>query len=154
MRGCLMKNTKVRLPAAAGSFYPAEEKELKSLISRLIDRETRKRDCLGCILPHAGYVYSGLVAAETLSGINIRDSVILLGPNHTGMGKDFSLMSQGTWQTPLGRVAIDSLLAEKLLESSSFLKADEEAHAGEHSIEVEIPLLQYLKPVFSIVPIA
>lgn len=149
-----MKNTKVRLPAAAGTFYPAGEKELKDTLSRLIDKNAPKRDVTGCILPHAGYTYSGKIAAQTLSGINIRDSIILLGPNHTGKGEDFSLMHRGQWQTPLGRVDINELLADKLLESSSCLKADETAHAQEHSIEAEIPFLQYLKPVFRIVPVA
>ncbi len=149
-----MASINLRKPVVAGQFYPAGESELRGLIASLADKPAQKSDCLGCILPHAGYVYSGRVAASTVSGMKIRDSVVLLGPNHTGHGAAFSIMPKGSWQTPLGNVEINSSLAGLFLDKSPELEADTLAHAQEHSLEVELPLLQYFKIDFKIVPIA
>jgi AmmeMemoRadiSam system protein B len=149
-----MKELKIRKPAVAGQFYPSSKQELKNQIEALINKNARKRDCVACMLPHAGYMYSGLVAGETVSHINIKDKIILLGPNHTGYGKPFSIMTEGVWQTPLGDVRIDSVLAHKILNKSSYLEDDDLAHVYEHSLEVELPFLQYFKSGFEIVPIA
>lgn len=143
----------LRKPVVAGQFYPAEAKELNRLISSFVDQSAKKLDCCGCVLPHAGYIYSGKVAACTVSGIKIKDTVILLGPNHTGQGAVFSIMPQGTWQTPLGDIEIDSYLAGLLLGRSRYLTADILAHSDEHSLEVELPILQYFRKDFKIVPI-
>ena len=148
-----MNQTNIRRPCVAGQFYPDEPDILFNLISSFTGRLAQKQDVLGCILPHAGYVYSGRVATETLSGVNIKDTVILLGPNHSGNGPAFSLMPQGYWQTPLGNIEIDFRLANLFLSSSKYLKADNFAHADEHSLEVELPILQYFKKDFKIVPI-
>jgi hypothetical protein len=104
-------------------------------------------------MPHAGYMYSGRVAGETASRVNIKDKIILLGPNHTGLGAPFSIMTSGRWQTPLGEIKIDADLADKILRRSKYLKADDLAHAHEHSLEVELPFLQYFKDNFEFVPI-
>jgi AmmeMemoRadiSam system protein B len=120
----------------------------------LIDKKPEKLDVLACMLPHAGYMYSGLVAGQTVSRINLKDKMILLGPNHSGYGTAFSIMTEGSWQTPLGNVQIDSALAKEILNSSRDLKDDDLAHAHEHSLEVELPFLQYFKSDFQIVPIA
>lgn len=120
---------------------------------RLIEEKKNKIDAAACLLPHAGYEYSGKVAAQTVARINIKEKIILLGPNHTGLGAPFSIMTEGIWQTPLGEVKIDSLLAERILKNSKYLKKDILAHAYEHSLEVELPILQYFKKVFEIVPI-
>jgi len=149
-----MKPIGLRKPVVAGQFYPADAQELNTLISSLAGKPVPKQEVLGCILPHAGYVYSGKVAAMTLSGVEIKDTVVLLGPNHTGQGATFSIMQQGTWQTPLGNVQINSHLAELFLEQSRYLEADSLAHSNEHSLEVELPLLQYFRNDFKIVPIA
>jgi len=149
-----MGELKIRLPAVAGQFYPSSAGGIKSQIESFIDKKAKKSDCIACILPHAGYMYSGRVAAETVSQINIKDKIILLGPNHTGFGVAFSIMTEGIWQTPLGEVKIDSVLAKKILENSKYLQNDSLAHAYEHSLEVELPFLQYFKPDFEIVPIA
>jgi AmmeMemoRadiSam system protein B len=149
-----MKLTNLRKPVVAGQFYPQDAEDLKNLISSFADPAAQKSDCLGCILPHAGYIYSGRVATCTISGVKIKDTVVLLGPNHTGRGADFSIMAQGAWETPLGNVEINSKLAGLFLDKSRYLVADSLAHSDEHSLEVELPILQYFKKKFKIVPIA
>ncbi|MDD4900414.1 MAG: AmmeMemoRadiSam system protein B [Candidatus Omnitrophica bacterium] len=149
-----MKATNLRQPWVAGQFYPSSLKQLNSQISGYIDKNAKKENCIACMLPHAGYDYSGLVAAQTVSRINLKEKIILLGPNHTGKGVPFSLMPQGAWLTPLGEVKIDSRLAKELLKEAPQLEADTGAHLNEHSLEVELPFLQYFKRDFQIVPIA
>jgi AmmeMemoRadiSam system protein B len=144
----------LRPPVVSGQFYPSSPNELRKQIGTLINSDAEKENCLACILPHAGYAYSGRVAALTVSSVNIKDRVILLGPNHTGIGSPFSIMTEGVWETPLGKVQVDTEFAEKILEASKFLTNDPRAHAHEHSIEVELPFLQYFKPEVRIVPIA
>ena len=148
----------VRKPVAGGpagrAFYISSPEGLKNQIKGLIDEKAPKSEVIACVLPHAGYEYSGKVAAATLSHVIIKDKIILFGPNHTGEGEQFSIMTDGVWQTPLGEVKIDSQLAKKILNNSKYLKDDFLAHKHEHSLEVELPFLQYLKQDFEIVPIA
>ncbi len=148
-----MKKPNLRNPAVAGQFYPAQLSELNSEISSYLDIKAPKQNVLACVMPHAGYMYSGPVAGAVVSRINIPDKVVLLGPNHTGQGVAFSLMSQGAWKTPLGEVTIDSNLAEGILSGSDYLQEDSLAHLYEHSLEVELPFLQYCRKDFQIVPI-
>ena len=143
----------MRKPAVAGQFYPSSPKELNTQIESLIDKRADKYETIACVLPHAGYIYSGEVAAKTLSRIKIRDKIILLGPNHTGYGVPFSIMTKGIWQTPLGEIKIDTQLAEGILQNCRYLKDDCLAHTYEHSLEVQLPFLQYLKSAFEIVPL-
>jgi hypothetical protein len=147
------RSDKIRQPQVAGQFYPSSSQGLKNQIETLIDKQADKLDIIACMLPHAGYIYSGAVAAQTVSRINIKNKIILLGPNHTGYGVKYSIMPQGSWQTPLGEIKIDSELAGDILNHSQYLEADNEAHAYEHSLEVELPFLQYFKTDFEIVPI-
>ena len=149
-----MQQPNVRQPSVAGQFYPATGQAIKKQLESFIDKKAAKRDVITCMLPHAGYMYSGKVAAHTVSQITVKDTVILLGPNHTGCGEPFSIMTEGIWQTPLGEITIDAALAKKILKGSRHLKSDSLAHQGEHSLEVELPILQYFKPDFEIVPIA
>lgn len=149
----MINQCNIRKPFVAGQFYPADPDALFELISSFMVKATQKQNIFGCILPHAGYAYSGSVATQTLAGVNIADTVILLGPNHSGNGPAFSLMSHGYWQTPLGNVEIDSHLANLFLSSSKYLKADTFAHMQEHSLEVELPILQFFNKGFKIVPI-
>jgi len=149
-----MASFKLRQPVVAGQFYPASAQDIKKQISGFIDAKEPKVDALACVLPHAGYIYSGRVACQTFSKIKIKDKIILFGPNHTGAGTSFSIMTEGVWLTPLGEVNIDSRLAKKILDASEYLEDDSLAHAGEHSLEVELPILQYFKQNFEIVPIA
>jgi AmmeMemoRadiSam system protein B len=143
---------KIRKASVAGQFYPATAEALKNQIESLCDAHADKTDCLACMLPHAGYIYSGRVACETVSRIHIKDSILLLGPNHTGFGPAFSIMTQGAWQTPLGEVEIDADLAGRIVKDSNYLESDSLAHAYEHSLEVQLPIFQYFKPNFKIVP--
>ncbi len=149
-----MASSKIRPATFAGQFYPAQAQDIKKLIAGFIEPPEFKIDCLACMLPHAGYIYSGKVASRTVSGINIKDKVVLLGPNHTGSGEAYSIMTEGAWRTPLGDVNIDSVLAKSILEASEYLEEDSLAHASEHSLEVQLPILQYFKKSFEIVPIA
>ncbi|MDD5120100.1 MAG: AmmeMemoRadiSam system protein B [Candidatus Omnitrophica bacterium] len=144
----------LRKPVVAGQFYPRDAKGLNKVISSFADKEGQKRDAIGAILPHAGYVYSGLVAAQTVCGINIKNNVVLLGTNHTGLGPEFSIMPSGIWQTPLGELEVNAELSNLFLNKSVNLRADILAHKNEHSLEVELPILQYFKKTFKIIPIA
>ncbi len=150
----MLPQINIRKPAVAGQFYPSSAKDINAIISSFADKRARKFDVIGCVLPHAGYVYSGKVAVTTISRVNIKETVVLLGPNHTGLGADFSIMPRGTWQTPLGNVEINSELANSFLSKSAYLEADTIAHLDEHSLEVELPILQYFRRDFKIVPIA
>ncbi len=143
----------IRKPVVAGQFYPQTEVSLRKMLSRLIDIESEKREVKGVIMPHAGYVYSGYVAGATISKVDIKKTAIVLGTNHTGSGEPFSIMAKGSWMSPLGNVKIDIEIAESILKESALLKEDSVAHLYEHSIEVEVPFLQYLRADVKIVPI-
>jgi len=143
----------IREPAVAGQFYPASPSQLKEMIQGMVDEKAEKEEVIGLVSPHAGYPYSGPVAGATMSRIKFKDTFIIIGPNHTGVGKPLSIMTEGTWKTPLGKVEIDSELAKQILAASSSLEEDDEAHQSEHSIEVQLPFLQYFKRDIKLVPI-
>jgi len=143
----------IRSPVVAGQFYAGSASALERQIREYIDEKAQKEEVIGLLSPHAGYMYSGPVAGATISRIVIKDTFVILGPNHTGRGKPFSIMTEGSWETPLGSVEIDSELGKELLKRSRFLEEDTLAHAYEHSIEVQIPFLQYFKKDIKIVPI-
>ncbi len=146
----------IRLPAVAGQFYPANPRELSSLIHRFL-KEYGAPDKLkvkACIVPHAGYVYSGHVAAAIFSGIEIPKKILILGVRHQPVGERLAIVSHGQWKTPLGDVTIDRALGMRLRGACPELQEDELAHSREHSLEVEIPFLQVLEPDFQFVPIA
>jgi len=138
----------IRNPVVAGQFYPSSASKLKAMIEGMI-----KEEAIGLVSPHAGYVYSGPVAAAVISRIKFKDTFIIMGPNHTGAGKPLSIMTEGKWKTPLGEVEIDSKLAKKILATSKHLQEDKTAHLYEHSIEVQLPFLQYFNTEFKLVPI-
>ena len=108
----------------------------------------------GCVVPHAGYVYSGHVAGAVYAALEIPARCILLGPRHYPRGEAMAILSQGSWQTPLGDAAIDAELAAELMRACPRLREDTVAHEREHSLEVQIPFLQVLQPGFTFVPIA
>ena len=118
----------LRKPVVADKFYPGNKNILEKQIRSFI-KETKKENALACIMPHAGYVYSGAVAAQTAASVNIKENIILLGPNHTGIGSNFSIMSKGKWQTPLGETNINSSVAEDLIKEYPLIKDDANAHA-------------------------
>lgn len=148
-----MAAEQTRHAVVAGRFYPATAAAIRRQIDGFLVRRPKPAECIGCMLPHAGYIYSGAVAAQTLSRCRIKKTVILLGPNHTGMGTPFSIMASGSWQTPLGCVAVNRELAQAMLAESPYLQEDSLAHRNEHSLEVQLPLLQYLGAGFDIVPV-
>ena len=143
----------IRYPVVAGQFYPGSSDKLRSMIEMFVDEKVAKGEVIGLVSPHAGYVYSGLVAGTTISRIKFKDTFVIMGPSHTGRGKPFSIMTEGVWKTPLGEVEIDSELAGRILGTSGYLQEDRVAHENEHSLEVQLPFLQYFKPDIKIVPI-
>jgi len=142
-----------RQPAVAGSFYPADKQVLEQELSRLLPEKSHKMRAIGIVVPHAGYMYSGSVAGEVYSTVELPETFIILCPNHTGYGSDFDLWSDGDWLTPLGRARVDSELCAKLQEYFPRATQDGRAHIREHSLEVQIPFLQYLKGEIRFVPL-
>jgi AmmeMemoRadiSam system protein B/AmmeMemoRadiSam system protein A len=123
------------------------------MLAGLVDKKAKKEDVIGVVSPHAGYVYSGPVTGATLSRVRFKETFIIMGPNHTGLGRPFSIMTRGAWATPLGEVPIDAELGRQILAASRYLQEDSQAHRFEHSIEVQLPFLQYLGKNFKLVPI-
>ncbi len=146
--------TFVRQPAVAGRFYPGQPDVLRAEVDSYLYTPTKRGSARGCVVPHAGYMYSGHVAGAVYSECKIPNRCIVLCPNHTGRGQALSIMSNGEWETPLGRVPVDSALADALKQSVSHLSEDIEAHRAEHAIEVQLPFLQVRQPDFMFVPIA
>ena len=146
----------LRLPAVAGQFYPSNPKELSSLVARFthLENSDSKRAVRACLVPHAGYVYSGAVAGAVFGRILLPKKILLLGVRHFPRGEALAIMSEGAWRTPLGDVPIDEGLAAALQQECPMLREDSVAHSQEHSLEVELPFLQYLDAGFSFVPIA
>lgn len=145
----------IRNAAVAGQFYPGSEKNLKQQIEEcFLDKRgigmipsLKKGGHLlkGIVVPHAGFVYSGAIAAHSYAHLaehGFADTFIILGPNHTGMGSGVSVMTEGAWRTPFGVVPIDSSLAQMI--SIGIIDRDATAHTYEHSIEVQLPFLQYI----------
>lgn len=145
----------IRKPIVAGRFYEGSAKTLLRDIEKYIVEVKEKEDCFGVVVPHAGYMYSGYVAGTVYSKIALNNvkTFVILGPNHTGIGSSYSVYSSGVWQTPLGDCPIDEELANKILRNSKYLESDTKAHIGEHSIEVQLPFIQYFKKEFKFVPI-
>jgi AmmeMemoRadiSam system protein B len=143
----------LREPAVAGSFYEKDAPALKKHLARYITEKPNKIKAKAIVVPHAGYIYSGRVAGEVYSSIEIPDIIILLGPNHTGDGVPVSIMNAGEWRTPLGDVKINEPLANEILKNTKAAEKDTKAHAREHSLEVQLPFLQTLKKSFTFVPI-
>jgi MEMO1 family protein len=142
----------MRTPAVAGLFYPGKGEELRRLIGELAPKKVPARlDAMGIVVPHAGYVYSGGVAAKVYASIEGAQTFVILGPKHNWEGSGIAVSTQ-PWQTPLGTVAVDNELIDLI--PTGIIDHDEEAHRREHSIEVQIPFLQYFFKDFRIVPIA
>jgi len=146
----------LRLPAVAGQFYPANPRELSRLIRQFTTTETplEKVRARACIVPHAGYIYSGGVAGAVFSRLLLPQKIIVVGVRHSPPGADLAILSQGAWRTPLGDALLDEELAQKIRQACPGLREDTIAHSREHSLEVEIPFLQALEPGFRFVPIA
>lgn len=146
----------LRLPAVAGQFYPASPQELASLARRLTNQPNaqQKSHVKACLVPHAGYIYSGHVAGAVFAKIHIPRSVVILGVRHFPRGADVAIRSEGAWRTPVGDVPVNAMLAAELKRACPLLVEDAIAHEEEHSLEVQLPFLQVLQPDVQIVPIA
>lgn len=157
----------IRSPLVAGRFYPKDPDELMGLVQSYLDRaEDYRSECaeaaaLGCMVPHAGYMFSGLVAGLTLGQIEIPQTVMLLGPSHTGKGAPLGLWPDGAWRTPLGDVPVDADGVARLVDISAglspgpagLMQRDTSAHVGDHAIEVILPFLQTIRPDLEIIPL-
>jgi AmmeMemoRadiSam system protein B len=143
----------VRTPAVAGTFYPSAARDLERQVRELMADSEPQHDLLGCVSPHAGYVYSGRVAGKVFSQLRIPRRVIVLGPNHTGLGPNVAVAAHHAWQTPLGAVEVDRDLAQRLLEEYPHAEPDDRAHWREHSVEVQLPFLQVLRSDLTVLPV-
>jgi MEMO1 family protein len=152
----------LRLPAVAGRFYPSNPNELASVVRRMSaprrDNATasakEKISVTACLVPHAGYMYSGAIAGEVLGSIALPKKILILGVRHFPRGESVAILSNGAWRTPLGDAPIDTELAMAFRDACPRLQEDSVAHSQEHSLEVQIPFLQVLAPGFSFVPVA
>lgn len=154
-----------RPPAVAGMFYPNNPKELRDIIDQSFRNQQfgpgrappsgGKRRIYGIVSPHAGYVYSGAVAANGFYEASSVDfqNVIMVGPNHYGIGSGVATMKGGVWESPLGEVPVNSDLAMEVAKKSGITDFDSEAHSRDHCLEVQLPFLQYIKTSFGIVPL-
>jgi len=152
-----MATATVRPPAVAGRFYPRNAEALRAEAQSYLfspGKAGRPVRALGCIAPHAGYMYSGHVAGAVFARIEVPPLCVVMCPNHTGMGRALAVMSEGAWETPLGRVPIDAELAASLMHRFPALHEDAAAHRAEHAAEVELPFLQLRQPKLRFVPIA
>ncbi len=132
----------IRKAQFAGSWYPNKIEEVKKYFIPI--EEEKKVDVISCICPHAGWMYSGKVAAEVYSKIKPADVYVLVGPNHTGMGKNSAIYPEGYWETPFGKTKVNSELVDLIVKYSEFVEKDKTAHLKEHCLEVQLPFLQYL----------
>lgn len=155
----------VRTPAVAGMFYPNQKNELKDLIKECflnkfgpgrIPPINKQKKIFGVICPHAGYAYSGPIAAHSIYAISNdpKELYVIVGPNHWGIGISVASMRDCKWETPLGTVEVDSEIAKEISQISRFIKLDFFSHSREHSLEVQIPLLQETFSQFNILPIS
>jgi MEMO1 family protein len=145
----------VRTPAVAGRFYPRRPDELARDIHKYMpDDESGRVAAIGCISPHAGYMFSGHVAGAVYSRLEIPRHCVILCPNHTGMGVPLAVMTGAAWQTPMGAVAADAELGAALLRRFPLLEEDSAAHRSEHAVEVQLPFLQARRADLRFVPIA
>jgi MEMO1 family protein len=145
----------IRPAAVAGRFYPSDPLRLKKEVDEFTaaPAASAKTSALGCIVPHAGYVYSGRVAGSVYSSLNLPLRFILLGPRHYPQGERLAMLSEGTWETPLGEARTDTALAAELKNAFPLLREDAVAHAPEHSLEVQLPFLLRLVENFAFAPV-
>lgn len=145
----------IRLPAVAGRFYPSEPEKLIQQIEQFVSVKSSGEKALapGCIVPHAGYMYSGHVAGAVYASIEIPRRCILLGPRHFPRGEPMAILTEGSFMTPLGEAKIDAELAAALAHECPRLREDAVAHEREHSLEVQIPFLQVVAKDFRFVPV-
>jgi len=146
----------VRPPAVAGAFYPSEPDEIARQVDEFSSLGDSKETAIACVVPHAGYMYSGHVAGAVYGAITIPQRCILIGPRHYPQGQSMAILAEGSWETPLGQVEIDAEIARSLMHACPRLRDDAVAHTREHSLEVQLPFLQKLatdRASFRFVPV-
>jgi len=154
----------IREPVVAGKFYPGRKENLANMIKSCFEHKygpgsqpiESSEKIFGIICPHAGYVYSGPTACHSYKSITSQnlELAIIIGPNHFGIGRDAATMVDAQWQTPLGIVEVDSESAKEIAKISKFIEIDEYSHSQDHSLEVQVPMLQsILSNEFQILPI-
>jgi MEMO1 family protein len=144
---------RVRPPAVAGMFYEKSPERLREDVRSYLVPAVEAEPALGAVVPHAGYVYSGPVAGAVYSRVAVPPVAVILCPNHTGRGAPAALDPSDAWRTPLGDVPVDRRLSERLLALAPSVEEDAEAHAREHSLEVQLPFLQSRRADVRIVPV-
>ena len=142
-----------RSPAVAGQFYYGTEPNLTRQVEQYIDKKSAKEKVIGMVSPHAGLMYSGPVAGAVYSAIEFPETFILIGPNHTGLGPNISLMETGEWEMPTGTFSIDEKISYKIALNVPVVSKDTKAHMFEHSLEVQLPFIAYFSRRVKIVPI-
>jgi AmmeMemoRadiSam system protein B len=135
-----------RQPAVSGQFYPGTAESLSAELSQLVVRTAFTQQVKGIVAPHAGYIYSGAIAGKIYGTIKIPAAVLILGPNHHGIGYPAALYPEGEWLTPLGALKINGYLNKLITQHVQVAKLDSVAHQFEHSLEVQAPFIQYLRP--------
>lgn len=142
-----------RRAAFAGSFYPAGKFALEKTLHALINPKAVKVKAVAVVSPHAGYIYSGSVAGAVFSSVIIPPAVVILGAPHADFRPRFSVIKEGVWESPLGDVPINEELSGLLIKSCPLAEAATETHENEHSLEVQVPFLQYFQKDLSLVPV-
>ena len=142
-----------RSPAVAGQFYPASRSEIDDSLGELLSPAPRPIEAVGILVPHAGWMYSGAVAGKVYGSVRLPQRHVILCPNHTGRGAPLAINTRGSWTTPLGDAPVDEELAAAILQRFPEVSDDAEAHAAEHSLEVQLPFLQRLVDGFRFVPV-
>ncbi|MGZ5487495.1 MAG: AmmeMemoRadiSam system protein B [Candidatus Aminicenantales bacterium] len=143
-----------RKPFVAGQFYPAGREKLRETIAGMIGPATAPKRSIALVAPHAGYIYSGPVAGAAFSSALIPGTCVILGPAHREIDSLFAIQARGSWETPLGVSPVDEALASRILAGCPLVEENDEAHRGEHSLEVELPFIQYFRADAAIVPIS
>jgi len=144
----------VRSPAVAGQFYQGTTQKLQQQVSQYLQKDLGRDHAVGVMVPHAGLIYSGAVAGTVYSSITMPKTFVMLGPNHTGLGSSVSLMDDGEWEVPTGKLRVDRKLASRILQHAKVAERDAKAHTFEHSLEVQLPFITCLSTDIAIVPIA
>jgi MEMO1 family protein len=143
----------IRAPAVAGRFYPSDPRALAAEIDKYISGAGKKVRARACVVPHAGYMYSGHVAGAVYGALEIPSRCVLIGPRHFPYGAPLSILTEGNWATPFGEAPVDSSLGAQIARACPLLREDPVSHQTEHSLEVQLPFLQRLAPDFRFVPI-
>ena len=142
-----------RKPFVAGQFYPGGEAALRAMIKGMVDPRARKEKAIAVVSPHAGYIYSGPVAGAVFSSVVLPRTCVILGPAHREIAPVFAIQRSGSWATPLGEAFIETELADAIMRSAPLVKEDESAHLHEHSLEVQVPFLQFFREDVAVVPV-